>query len=87
MHIVCTNTQTHYIHRYLFPHHSRFIKHTDLSTRSTRQPGIRAWQLLAIHPALNDRQNEDELAVQEQENQPAGVLVWEKRKPTVPQAR
>lgn len=63
---MCANTHP-YIHKYPFPHSSCIIKHLDLFVRSTRHPGIRAWELPGIHPAPNDRKNAGEFAGREQE--------------------
>lgn len=51
---------------YNFPHCSCFIKDVDLFMRSIYQPGIRAWELPAIHPAPNDRKNEDNTLLKHQ---------------------
>lgn len=51
---------------YNFHHCSCFIKDVDLFMRSTYQPGIRAWELPAIHPAPNDRKNEDNTLLKHQ---------------------
>lgn len=51
---------------YNFPYCSYFIKDVDLFLRSTYQPGIRVWELPAMHLAPNDRNSEDNTLLEHQ---------------------